>query len=164
MTTDIVVMDWYQSLVDDIVATKTERIFTARWEIICCYHDIGRRLVEDQDYQRYSHGNGKLLSQVSKDTEISERDLYRSIQFFTLYPDLDRLPDGKNISWHKVCNNLLPAGDAKTMQARTFNQRTATIKGGLAKYLDDFPDMPADIKQRVLDLLVLFDERYYDVV
>jgi hypothetical protein len=29
---------------------------------------------------------------------------------------------------------------------------------------DDFGELPADIKARVLDLLALFDERYYDVV
>lgn len=140
-----IVYDWYQCLVDDIIATKTERIFNARWEVIACYHEIGKRLVEDQDYQRYSHGNGKLLSQVSEDTEVSERDLYRSIQFFTLYPDLDLLPDGKNISWHKICNNLLPAGDVETMQARTFGQRLSNFETSLEKLMEKYPDKQKEI-------------------
>lgn len=163
--TDIVSAEWYQSLVDDIIATKTERIFNARQEVLMCYHEIGKRIVLDVDYQRYSHGNGKILSRVSKDTQVSERDLYRSIQWYTLFPDPDDWPEGKNLSWHKVCNHLLPAnGDEKKMRARTYEQRKSSLKTSLDKFVDEFPDMPKEVKIAVLELLALFDKKYYDVV
>jgi len=30
------------------------------------------------------------------------------------FPDLSQLPEGKNISWHKICNNLLPEPKTET--------------------------------------------------
>ena len=161
--TEAITSDWYQSLVDDIIATTTERIFNARQEVLYCYHEIGKRLVLDEEYQRYSHGNGKMLSRVSKDTDVSERDLYRSIQFYNLFPDPDDWPEGKNLSWHKVVNRYLTDG-GNDKPARTFQQRKESIKGTLDKFVEDFPDMPKEIKIAALELLALFDERYYDVV
>jgi hypothetical protein len=157
--------DWYQSLVDDIRAMVTERVFQARWEIIRLYHGIGERLATDNDYQKYAHGNGVLLKSLSQSTNVSERDLYRSIQFYELFPDLDRLPGGKNISWNKIVNDLLPAGDEKTYRARTFAQRQAALKTTLLKLIDECSDeMDDEFKRRVIELLALFDEKYYDVV
>ena len=134
---------WYQSLVDDLTAIYTEGIFTARWEVIKCYHGVGERIITDEDYQRYASGNGKLLSRVSEATNISERDLYRAMQFYNLYPDLNKLPDGKNISWHKIVNNLLPCTSDKP--GRTFQQRVSGLETSLGNLLNDYPDNRDDI-------------------
>jgi len=163
--TDITTADWYESLVDEIRAMVTEKVFAARWEMIELYHGIGRLLATDSEYQKHARGNGALLKRVSQSTNVAERDLYRSIQFYTMFPDLDKLPDGKNISWNKIVNNLLPAGDEKAYRSRTFCQRKASLKNALAKLVDDCSDeMDDEFKRRVLDLLALFDERFYDTV
>ena len=60
------------------------------------------------NFRKYAAGNSEVLSQVTLLSGIKERELYRAIQFYDKYPDLDFLPDGKNISWHKIVNNLLP--------------------------------------------------------
>ena len=98
----------YQSLVDDIRAMVVERIFNARWEVILLYHGVGKRLVTDSEFQKHARGNGYFLATLSQYVNVSERDLYRSIQFYEKFPDLDLLPEGKNISWSKIVNKYLP--------------------------------------------------------
>jgi hypothetical protein len=101
--------DWYQSLVDDCRAIVTEAVFHSRWELIAGYHALGRRIVDEKRLVWNERGNGRTLSRVSKSTGIGERELYRAIQFYKKYPDINLLPNGKNISWHKITNELLPA-------------------------------------------------------
>jgi len=48
------------------------------------------------------------LTDLSINTGINERDLYRSIQFYKKYPYTNDLPEGKNISWSKIVTKYLP--------------------------------------------------------
>ena len=96
----------FQSLIDDVKAIHTEGLHNARWEVIICYHTIGKRIVTDPLYKTW--GNRELLSRVTISTDIAERDLYRACQFYERYPDVNALPGGKSISWHKIVNQLLP--------------------------------------------------------
>jgi len=105
---------WLQSLADDVIAIHTEGIFISRWAVIETYHAIGRRIATDEGWKKWGRGNAEKLSHVTELTGIGERDIRRAIQFYEKYPTetaelIKLLPDGKNISWHKVVNNLLPA-------------------------------------------------------
>jgi len=100
--------NWITELADDLHGFYTEGIHHSRWELIRTYHEIGKRLVQNDNFRKYAAGNSGVLSQVTLLSGIKERELYRAIQFYDKYPDLDFLPDGKNISWHKIVNNLLP--------------------------------------------------------
>jgi hypothetical protein len=131
---------WYQSLVDDCRGIITEAIHNSRWDLIVGYHELGERIVEDTDYQRYSNGNGKLLSCMSESIGTSERDLYRAMQFYRLYPDLDKVPDGKNISWYKIVNYLLPTGEIEELSATTTGQRVGRVIGSVRRLLNKYPD------------------------
>ena len=94
--------DELQSLIDDIKSTITETKFVARWVLVEGYHKIGERLQGVKT-------NKEILSRVTLSTGIHERNLYRAIQFYDMYPDLNKLPEGKDTSWHKICNEYLPA-------------------------------------------------------
>ncbi|MCK4359119.1 MAG: hypothetical protein KAW92_10350 [Candidatus Cloacimonetes bacterium] len=49
--------------------------------------------------------------------QCSEQDIKRCSHFRKKYPDLDELPEGKAISWHKIVNKYLPApSEEKSMQ------------------------------------------------
>lgn len=103
--------DWYALLVDDCKAILTEAVYRSRLELLEGYHLLGKRIVEDRNWQKYSKGNGSCLSDLSNNTGIGERDLYRSIQFYNKFPTVEtvyELPEGKNISWSKVVNHYLP--------------------------------------------------------
>jgi len=88
-----------QELVDQIKQTYVELGFASRWSLIQMYHEIGRLLASQVT---------ENLETVANLSGISERSLQRSLQFYRKYPELELLPDGKNISWHKIVNKYLP--------------------------------------------------------
>jgi hypothetical protein len=104
----IIPAEQYQSLVDDCIAIVTEAVFTSRWSLVEGYHMLGERIVNDNYYKGYERGNQKMLTDLSTSTGINERDLYRAIQFYQKYPNLNNVPEGKNISWNKLITKYLP--------------------------------------------------------
>ena len=93
--------DELQSIIDDIRSTIVEAQFTARWVLVEGYHTIGKRLQGVKNKRQ-------IIVTVTHQTGIKERNLYRAIQFYEMYPDLNKLPEGNNVSWHKICNEYLP--------------------------------------------------------
>jgi ssDNA-binding Zn-finger/Zn-ribbon topoisomerase 1 len=63
------------------------------------YHEVGKFIAESQrdNYE-----------QIALDTGVSELTITRSVKFFEKFPDINKLPEGKAISWHKVVNDYLP--------------------------------------------------------
>lgn len=94
-----------RSLVDDCRAILTEGVFNSRWELIICYHKLGERINREKLEGAYGQ---KIVSQLAQSLNTSKRTLYRACQFAEKYPDVNLLPDGKNISWSKIVTNLLP--------------------------------------------------------
>ena len=103
-----VVDQWMTELADQIEELATEGIFNSRWMLLQTYHGIGHLILDNENYKRYSHGNGQILTDLSELCGVHVRDLQRSIQFATKYPDMNALPEGKNISWNKVITKYLP--------------------------------------------------------
>lgn len=90
-------------LVEEIKEILVEGIFTSNWARIETYHAVGKRLLDEKDVS-------KAVSLVTEAIpQISDRTLQRCVQFVKKYPSLDNLPEGKAISWAKVCNKYLPA-------------------------------------------------------
>ena len=101
--------EWYEALVEDCQSILTEGIWNYRLTLIKTYHLLGKRILEENDsFEREKIYGEKIVSQVSISLKQSTRTIWRTMQFVRKYPNLDELPDGKNISWHKICNNLLP--------------------------------------------------------
>lgn len=88
-------------LVEQLKSIITEKIFESNWAKVECYHEVGTTILEsghsDQD-----------LGQIANRLKVSRRTLQRSVQFATKFPTLEMLPEGKNTSWHKICNKYLP--------------------------------------------------------
>jgi N6-adenosine-specific RNA methylase IME4 len=101
--------EWYQSLIEDCQGILTEGIWNYRLTLIKTYHLLGKRILkENNNFERAGIYGKKIVSQVTQSLGQSERTIWRAIQFAKKYPDLDLLPEGKNISWHKICNQYLP--------------------------------------------------------
>jgi len=101
---------WYEELIDECETVLIEGLFTSRWVLIETYHSLGSKLLETNDnFEREKIYGKNILQDLAKRLRISERTLRYSIQFARQYPDLDELPDGKNISWTKIVRDLLPA-------------------------------------------------------
>jgi hypothetical protein len=110
----------YQALIEDCRTILGEGVWTARMELIIAYGRLGRRILEDPLYQKYQRGNQEFLRELASDSGISYATLLRAVQFYKKYeidsPESEGwklLPEGKNISWHKIVKNYLPTGASK---------------------------------------------------
>ena len=92
----------FEQLVEDISAIITETSFNRNWDTITLKWNIGDCLFQVKE------GVSNLLTQVSEELNISERELWRCLKFRKAYPDKNVLPERKSISWHKIANELLP--------------------------------------------------------
>lgn len=97
----------YRIFIDELKASITEGVWASRFELIKCYHEIGQMITS----QRYA-----TIQQISKDSTIPERTLQQCVQFYKKYPNIEKLPMGKNISWHKIVNQLLPEHKDKPIE------------------------------------------------
>ena len=100
--------NWYQSLIDDCNSIMVEAEFTSRWVLVEGYHSLGLRILQENDnFEREGIYGKKIVSRVTESLGKSERTIWRAMQFAREYPDLALLPEGKNTSWHKICNTYL---------------------------------------------------------
>lgn len=97
---------WIQEVASNCQQLLTEAHFTANWTIITAYHTLGSYLKDEAT--KHNIKVGELVAQVRKIINKSESTLYRAVQFSEKYPDLDKLPEGKDTNWHKICNKYLP--------------------------------------------------------
>ena len=91
-------------LLEELKGIVTEGVFTSRWALIETYHKVGQILVE--------HETELPIKEVATELKMKERVLFQCRQFFRTYPDINKLPNGKAISWHKIANQLLPTPKA----------------------------------------------------
>ena len=99
---------WYEDLIEECKDIITEAIFTSRWALVEGYWNLGKRIREDLNFQEYSKGNKSSVQDLARNLKQSERTLYYAIQCFDTYPDIQQLPEGKNITWNKLITKYLP--------------------------------------------------------
>ncbi len=100
--------EWYSSLTEDCDAIITETVFNSRWELIKGYHELGKRILLDlPKFEEYKAEGESAVQCIAKSTGKSQRTIYYAIKFARKYDDINQLPEGKNISWYKVCNQVL---------------------------------------------------------
>lgn len=102
--------EWYSALIEECKAIITEAVFTSRWALVEGYHHLGKRILEDEPKMK-SGGTTlrEALQDLAKHLSISERTLYYAVKFVQKYPELDKVPEGKNITWNKIITKYLPA-------------------------------------------------------
>jgi len=111
----------YDILIDDLQGIIVEGIHQARWAFIQTYHDAGTRIIQDYPdiNTQEAHGKG-ITRRIAHDLGKSQRTIQRAVQFAQMFPDLDAAPLGKNASWHKIVNKLLPGSAEESTQPVTY--------------------------------------------
>ncbi len=115
MTTELIITEkWYTSLIDELQDIITETSFTSRWTLVEGYHQVGKRILQENDnFERAKIYNEKILQRIAESLGKSQRTLYYAVQFAKTFPDLNLLPEGKNLSWRHVINKYLTDGTEK---------------------------------------------------
>jgi N6-adenosine-specific RNA methylase IME4 len=101
--------EWFQGMVQECQAAIVEAVFRSRWSILEGWHAVGQAIIaEKANIEKSGASEEGVVSRLSQAMSVSKRSLWRAVQFARRYPDLNTLPDGKNITWNKVCSELLP--------------------------------------------------------
>ena len=110
--------DIYQTLLEDIRDVIIEKGTEARVAVIETKWLIGKDIVDSLvKLKRFEYGKS-IVEQLANDLKISASGLYKCLQFYKRVPTatfdeaLSKLPEGKNLSWHKITQKYLP--DIKT--------------------------------------------------
>lgn len=102
--------EWYTAFMEECRAIVVEGEFTARWALVECYHQLGKRILEENhNFERAQIYGVEISQRVGECVGKSWTTVKYAVQFAKQYPNLDDVPGGKAISWHRVCNELLPA-------------------------------------------------------
>ena len=101
---------FYGELLDDCEGIVTEAVFTSRWALVEGYWTLGQRIAQDAEKAPIT----ELLQALAEDLKTGERTLWYAVQMFRKYPQLDTVPEGKNISWNKLITKYLPAPKKET--------------------------------------------------
>lgn len=105
MNNKIVVPD---NLLDEIQGLFTEGEFNSRWTLIETYHEVGRIICT-----RLNGNRTDILHAIAPQIGKSVRSLWYATKFYETYPDINALPEGKNITWNKIVTKHLTATTQK---------------------------------------------------
>ena len=109
--------EWYEALVEECKAIVTEAQFTSRWALVEGYWNLGKRIREENDnFERAKIYGEKIVQGLAISLGISTRTIHYALQFYDKYPKLDRVPEGKNISWNKLITKYLPEPKTKEVK------------------------------------------------
>lgn len=121
-------LPWYKPLIDDCKAILTEATFTSRWVLIEGYWNLGQRIRQEGDKVT------KITASIAASLDVSERTVYYALKLYDKYPDINKLPEGKSISWTKLVNKYLPEnGETKEQKENLLQCPNCKFKG---KYKD----------------------------
>jgi len=108
---------WFTTLIEDCKDIVVEHEFASRWALVEGYHTLGSRiLAENDNFEREKIYGQDIVQRVAISLQKRPRTIYYAVKFASLYPDLNLLNEGKNLSWHHIINKYLTAGEDKPVK------------------------------------------------
>mgnify|MGYP001594440061 CR=1 FL=1 len=102
--------EWYESLVSECKAIITEAVFTSRWALVEGYWELGKRIREEHvNFERVHVYGEKIVQGLAQSLDMSSRTIHYALKAYDKFPSLDKIPEGKNITWNKLITQYLPA-------------------------------------------------------
>jgi len=137
--------NWYQDLVEECKGIITEAVFTSRWALVEGYWELGKRIETDDNFKKFSKGNQSSLQDLANNLSISERTLYYALQVYDKYPDIQQIPEGKNITWNKLITKYLP--DPQSDKPIILPEKVKSIikQGDFRKLIKELSDNSIDL-------------------
>ena len=127
--------EWFQEMLEELKAIKTETGFNARMEIIKGKWLIGDVVFKHRQIAKNSGYGDRYVPTVAEKLGISTVALFKMLQFKKLFPSWEdveeKLPQGKAISWRFISNKLLsmPDMDLEEKEQKEIDQETCKHSG-----------------------------------
>lgn len=141
--------EWYSHLIEECKAIVTEAVFTSRWALVEGYWELGKRIRDDENVKEYAKGSKTFVQDLARNLNIAERTIYYALQSYDKYSNLDKIPEGKNITWNKLITKYLPKEKIKTpsipIQKQTIVKEDGTEEV-ITKYNVVYADPPWEVK------------------
>ena len=102
-TNNFTQLDWYLPLVENIHDTIKMAVIESRIRLVEGYWNAGKLIRTASDKGNVTD----LLHALAVDTGISERELWYALKAYDTYPEFGKIPDGNNVSWHKLKTQYL---------------------------------------------------------
>jgi hypothetical protein len=123
---ELVSQEWFEQLVGECQSILTEFGFISNLNRVRMYHELGKRILEDNsNFERSEIYGEYVTARVAESLNIGERTVQYAIAFAIKYPAIDwdsaelgGLPHGKAITWTKVVHELLPEGEKKVKEEK----------------------------------------------
>jgi N6-adenosine-specific RNA methylase IME4 len=138
MNNELVDQEWYGHLVEECKAIITEAVFTSRWALVEGYWELGKRIREEYTTRKELYGQ-KIAQGLAESIGVSERTVNYACAAYDKYPELDNIPEGKNITWNKLITKYLP-------ESQKLEIPLPTIITEEGKYNVIYADPPWDVK------------------
>lgn len=91
-----------EDFIEELKAAFIEGEFSSRMTLIETYHVVGKMICTQLQGSR-----NELLHELSPKVGKSVRSLWYAAKFYEVYPDLQLLPEGKNVSMNKIITKYL---------------------------------------------------------
>ena len=98
--------EWFEQLAEECKAIITEAVFNSRWGLVEGYWKLGERI--EHEVRTRPINLIQLFADLQKTISKSTSLFYRAHQAYINYPDIQTLPEGKNITWNKLITKYLP--------------------------------------------------------
>ena len=93
------------SIVDELQQIFTEGEFASRWALIETYHRAGKLILT------IKRDRTQVLHDLAPRVGRSVRTLWYAAKLAETYPDLNRLPEGKNVSMNRIITKYLTTSE-----------------------------------------------------
>jgi len=129
---------FFQSLIEDCRDIVIESSFASRWSLVEGYHQLGSRILQDEDKLVSVSGGTSLrsaLHDIAKLVGKRERSLYYAVEFVRMFPDINALPEGKDLNWYRIVHKYLTteSDKPKVLTKQDLRSILYQIKGFLKK-------------------------------
>lgn len=104
-----VTSEWFDTLIANCKSIIGEKEFNARWALVECYHELGNRILQENDnFEKEKIYGEEITKRVSLSLGKSQRTVQQAIKFAKKFPILSLDVFGKDVSWHQIANKYLP--------------------------------------------------------
>ena len=122
-----ITLEFYDEFISECKSIIVESVYNSREELLRGKWELGKLIAEqNNNFERANIYGKQIVERVATDLGRSSSDIWRCLQFYKTFPEetfsqtLEKLPDGKNISWAKVIVKCLPKAQEKRIKNTLF--------------------------------------------